>query len=100
MGVRQGSKPSLRGGHQSQQARTLWGCLSPWRMEVLVMRSRSPVSRQLAENHKGRENLCGFSGTCVWGLEPLCRVSGGPSGPDSASLVHSLHFTPEPEFGT
>lgn len=44
-------------------------------------------------NHKGKEKPLWVSlGTCVWGLEPLRRVSGGPSGLDSASLVHSLHF--------
>lgn len=54
---------------------------------------RKPAGRG---NHKGKEKpLRVSSGTCVWGLEPLCRVSGGPSGPDSASLVHSLHFTPQ-----
>lgn len=47
-------------------------------------------------NHKGKEKpLRVSSGTRVWGLETLCRVSGGPSGPDSASLMHSLHFTPQ-----
>ena len=47
-------------------------------------------------NHKGKEKpLWVSSGTRVWGLETLCRVSGGPSGQDSASLVHMLHFTPQ-----
>lgn len=47
-------------------------------------------------NHKGKEKpLWVSSGTRVWGLETLCRVSGGPSGPNSASLVHWLHFTPQ-----
>lgn len=55
-----------------------------------------PCKPAAGGNHRAERNLRVSSGTCVWGLEPLCRGEWEPS--VARTQPHSctkLHFTPE-----